>query len=196
MQDFSALVSSRICHDLISPLGAIGNGLELMALQGASPSPELALIVESFENANARLQFFRVAFGAAEPDQRIARDRVLMILREEARGGKVVYHWNSGDDLPRDAVRRVFLALLCLGAALPHGGAIHIEATHQGWFLEARSSRLHVDERDWQGLMGANGGPNATTPAKIEFLLLAAELNQSGRIPVVSIGADQISVAF
>ncbi len=41
--DLIALVGSRICHDLVSPLGAIGNGVELLAMAGAMPGPELAL---------------------------------------------------------------------------------------------------------------------------------------------------------
>jgi histidine phosphotransferase ChpT len=69
--DLTALVGSRICHDLVSPLGAIGNGVELLGLTGIAPSPEMALIVESVENANARLRFFRIAYGAAGTDQRL-----------------------------------------------------------------------------------------------------------------------------
>ena len=53
-RDLSALLGSRICHDLISPLGAIGNGVELLAMAGSGNSPEIALIAESVENANAR----------------------------------------------------------------------------------------------------------------------------------------------
>src|SRR5690606_36320108 len=77
--DLGALVASRICHDLVNPLGAIGNGVELLALttgfgpaagpQGASlqgtagGSPELALIAESTTHAAARARLFRLAFG-------------------------------------------------------------------------------------------------------------------------------------
>ena len=58
--DIAALVGSRICHDLISPIGAIGNGVELIGLTENTSSPELALISESVDNANARIRFFRV----------------------------------------------------------------------------------------------------------------------------------------
>ena len=75
--DISALVSSRICHDLVSPLGAIGNGVELLGMSGAPEGPELQLINESVENANARLRFFRIAFGAASADQVISRSEIL-----------------------------------------------------------------------------------------------------------------------
>ena len=65
-EDLTALVGSRICHDLISPLGAIGNGLELLQLSGLPQGPEWALIAESVENASARIRFFRIAYGAAD----------------------------------------------------------------------------------------------------------------------------------
>ena len=64
--EIAALIASRICHDLISPIGAIGNGMELMALSSGQEqsSPELDLISQSVENANARIRFFRIAYGS------------------------------------------------------------------------------------------------------------------------------------
>ena len=58
-QDIAALISSRICHDMASPLGAISNGLELLELSGVSPSPELALIKAQFTN---RMRSWHVLF--------------------------------------------------------------------------------------------------------------------------------------
>jgi histidine phosphotransferase ChpT len=71
--DLCALIGSRLCHDLVSPVGAIGNGVELLSMEGAgAPMPagaaELSLVRESVENAQARLRFFRIAFGDAAPD--------------------------------------------------------------------------------------------------------------------------------
>ena len=66
--ELNDLIGSRICHDLISPLGAIGNGVELLTMSGMTEVPEMTLISESVENANARIRFFRIAFGG-----RIAR---------------------------------------------------------------------------------------------------------------------------
>ena len=63
--DLAALVGSRICHDLISPIGAIGNGLELFLMDTAG-GPELALITESISHAKARIRFFRVAYDEAD----------------------------------------------------------------------------------------------------------------------------------
>ena len=77
--NLAALIGSRICHDLISPIGAISNGLELLELAGAAQSPELDLIGESVSNAEARIRFFRIAYGYAN-DQMIGPAEVTPIL--------------------------------------------------------------------------------------------------------------------
>ena len=73
--DLAALLGSRICHDLISPIGAIGNGVELMLMDGAGRAPEVALISESVDAANARIRFFRVAYGVSSPASRSRAER-------------------------------------------------------------------------------------------------------------------------
>ena len=63
--ELAALIGSRICHDLVSPIGAIGNGVELLAMAGAA-GPEVRLIAESVAAANARIRFFRIARNRAD----------------------------------------------------------------------------------------------------------------------------------
>ncbi len=67
--DLSALLCSRVCHDIISPVGAVANGLELLDEDVDEETREIAmgLIRSSTANASARLQFARIAFGAAGP---------------------------------------------------------------------------------------------------------------------------------
>src|ERR1700712_5356401 len=62
--DLAALLCSRVCHDIISPVGAINNGLELLD-EGGADEDAMKLIRASARNASARLQFARIAFGAA-----------------------------------------------------------------------------------------------------------------------------------
>ena len=61
----SALISSHICHDLISPIGAINNGLELFAITNNASGGEIGLISASAESASDSLRYMRIAFGAA-----------------------------------------------------------------------------------------------------------------------------------
>ncbi|MBL4875001.1 MAG: histidine phosphotransferase [Cohaesibacteraceae bacterium] len=65
--DLAALLCSRVCHDIISPVGAISNGLEVLAEEDSEEMRTIAqeLIVKSARNASAKLQFARLAFGAA-----------------------------------------------------------------------------------------------------------------------------------
>src|SRR5215471_4857675 len=65
--DLAALLCSRVCHDLISPSGAIVNGLEVLeeSKDEETRSFALELIKKSAKTASARLQFCRIAFGAA-----------------------------------------------------------------------------------------------------------------------------------
>ena len=72
----ASLVAARLCHDLVSPLGAIGNGVELLEMSGDHPglanSPELTLIGDSVRAARSRVRYYRMAFGHAPADQRVA----------------------------------------------------------------------------------------------------------------------------
>ena len=120
--DLTALIGSRICHDLISPIGAIGNGVELLMMDGVTKGPEIALIAESVANANARIRFFRVAFGASSTDQRIGRPEVLAILSDLTRGGRLSIDWRGPADLPRREVKLAFLLIQCLESAMAFGG--------------------------------------------------------------------------
>src|SRR6201996_8730067 len=65
--EFAALLVSRVCHDLVSPVGAVVNGLEVLEDErdAAMRADALKLVMSSAELATARLQFARIAFGAA-----------------------------------------------------------------------------------------------------------------------------------
>ena len=82
------MISSRICHDLISPIGAISNGVELMAGMN-SMSEELDLINQSAKNAQAKLMFFRVAFGASGPGAMIGCAAASNVAENMFLGGRV-----------------------------------------------------------------------------------------------------------
>lgn len=178
--DLAALVGSRLCHDLISPLGAIGNGIELLAMSGGgAASPEMQLIGEAVANASARLKFFRIAFGQAGAEQRLGRPEISTILADLARGGRQEFDWQAEGDQPRREVKPVFLALLCLEAALPWGGRVTITRPDGGWLLQASARRTKPDPALWAWLDGAGAG--TLTPAQVQFALLPPEVSRLGR---------------
>lgn len=195
--DLAALIGSRICHDLISPIGAIGNGVELMMMDRSAASPELALIAESVESANARIRFFRVAFGLAGSDQRIARSEVTGILSAMSRGGRLKLDWSSGTELDRRDVKLAFLLLQCLESALPYGGTIRAaqssaaqkEGAHPsgGWQIIAEAARMRAEPRFWDmfspafaGLPSRDCEGTPIAASHVQFALAFTEIRERG----------------
>ncbi|RYH10416.1 histidine phosphotransferase family protein [Tropicimonas sp. IMCC6043] len=176
--DIAALVGSRICHDLISPIGAIGNGLELFSMSGGG-SAEIALISDSVANANARIRFFRVAFGLASPDQGLARSEILGILKDVYGGTRLRIDWGVGADCRRQEVKAVFLALQCLENALPYGGEIAVSRANGIWHLTGRSKKLKYDPQIWSVLTGS--APEGLAPKTVHFALLPDAVCRLGR---------------
>jgi histidine phosphotransferase ChpT len=193
--DLAALIASRICHDLISPIGAIGNGVELLAMETAGQGPEMALIAESVANANARIRFFRISFGAASGDQRIARSEVLSILTDLTRGGRVSYGWTSAADLPRREVRLAFLLLQCLETALAYGGKVEVMRDEGGWTITATAPRLKIDPALWEVLTEPRP-PAEIGAGQVHFALVPEELARQGRRLVTQIGDAQVRLTF
>lgn len=180
--DLAALLGSRICHDLISPLGAIGNGVELLGLDPAGASrPEVALIADSVASASARIRFLRVAFGAASVEHRMGRPEILGLLADWTNGGRLVVDWQVPGDLARRAVRRAFLALLCVETAIPYGGEITVQFDQGHWLLEASGRRLKVEAQLW-ALLTEPEADAALTPAQVQFGLLAQDLALFGLV--------------
>lgn len=193
--DIPALIGSRICHDLISPLGAIGNGIELMAMSGLPQTPEFALISQSVENANAKIRFFRVAFGSVAPDQFIAQSEVVSILGAIARGGRYSYHWDAVNDQPRAEVRAVFLLLLCLEAAMPRGGDMHIEQAGDDWALIAHAPTITLLPPLWEPLQ--NGAmPDDVSASQVQFAMLPDALAGLGRRLRISVSGEKLEARF
>lgn len=195
MQDLTALVGSRICHDLVGPLGAIGNGVELLTMANGAPGAEMDLISESVVNATARLRFFRIAFGAAADHQLIPRSEVLSVLAAASPSGRHSYLWEPREDLPRTELRVAFLVIQCLETALPHGGDIQIRRGGTDWTIIGDSARLSVDPALWDSLT-APGARVPLTPALVQFALLPGALAEAQRSLSIQRGSNRIEIGF
>ncbi|WP_208352971.1 histidine phosphotransferase family protein [Pseudaestuariivita rosea] len=191
----TALLGSRICHDLISPLGAISNGVELLGLSGAQHSPEIALISESVENANARIRFFRVAFGAAAADQKVGEPEIVSILNMVSQGGRVTYDWTAQGEQPRQEVRIAFLLIQCMESAMAYGGAITITKDGDTWQMTGVADRLKIDDALWQSL---DQGDQSDLPAAahVHFAILPGVLQEAGRSVSYELTDRQITARF
>jgi histidine phosphotransferase ChpT len=192
--DLGALIGSRICHDLISPLGAIGNGVELIALSGQVPSPEMSLIAESVENANARIRFFRVAFGAATSEQSLGAQEIAAIVEALGQTGRHRMEWTAGG-ATRLEIKLAFLIILCVGSAMPWGGGIAVRRIGDGWQISGRAERMKVEPVTWAALCDPRL-PLAVTSAEVEFPLARHAAARLGCDLFVDIGEGAIAVNF
>ncbi|MEM9580571.1 MAG: histidine phosphotransferase family protein [Pseudomonadota bacterium] len=178
------LVGSRICHDLISPIGAINNGMELLAMSGIGSTPEMALISESVEAANARIRFFRIAYGTESTTQSLGRGEIMSILRDMTRGSRIEVHWEPAEDLLRSEVRVAFLAIQCAEQTVPFGGRIELRRIGQMWEITTTADRFMIEEDLWALLStdAADQPPQADIKAnQVQFLLLPEASRARGR---------------
>jgi histidine phosphotransferase ChpT len=162
--ELAALLCSRVCHDLISPVGAIVNGLEVL---DDDPKPEdrefaLDLIRKSAKTASARLQFCRLAFGAAgSSGAQIDLGDAQTMARGHLEDGKTTIAWN----LPRlllakNRVKLLLNMLVIAQQTIPRGGVLTVDP---------------VGEGDRLGFRVAASGLNARMPQNIADLLSSGQ---------------------
>ncbi|MET3589790.1 histidine phosphotransferase ChpT [Bartonella silvatica] len=147
--DLAALLCSRICHDLISPVGAIQNAMELYD-EGGSEEDALQLVRLSVASASARLQFARLAFGFAgtsggQIDTRSAEQVAQQYMKEE----KATLTWQAPSLLlPKNEIKLLLNLLLIANATVSRGGDIVITILHnenmRSFRFEIHSTALRI----------------------------------------------------
>ena len=134
--DLAALLCSRVCHDLISPVGAIVNGLEVLEDDNDESTRTFALdlIKKSARTASARLQFCRLAFGAAgSAGAQIDTGDAEKVARGFLEDEKTKIAWTVPRVLlPKNRVKLLLNMLLLGGQAIPRGGNLNVEANGEG----------------------------------------------------------------
>src|ERR1700709_1565484 len=158
--DLAALLCSRVCHDLISPVGAIVNGLEVLE---DNPKPDdrefaLELIRKSAKTASARLQFCRLAFGAAgSSGAQIDLGDAQTMARGHLEDAKTTIAWNLPRVLlPKNRVKLLLNMMVIAQQTIPRGGVLTVD---------------RVGEGDAIGFRVAASGLNARLPQNIADLL-------------------------
>ena len=192
--DLTAQLGSRICHDLINPLGAISNGVELLQLSGIQ-GPEMDMIAEAVENATLRVRYFRVAFGIANDGQRIGASEIAKVLVPGVLGPKLTIDWHAAGDLSRREVKLAFLALLCMETAMPYGGQVSVRCEGGQWDISCQAERLKSYPELWD-LVTGQGTDTTPTPAHLHFALLGPELAAQARSAQFEASETQISIRF
>jgi len=128
--DLAALLCSRVCHDVISPVGAIVNGLEVLEEEKDAEMRGIALdlIKKSAETASARLQFCRLAFGAAGSiGASIDTGDAENVARGLFAEGRSSLEWHGPRMLlPKNKVKLILNLCLVATAAIPRGGVVSV----------------------------------------------------------------------
>ena len=134
--DLAALLCSRVCHDLISPVGAIVNGIEVLEEEKDEATKEFALdlIKKSAATASAKLQFCRIAFGAAgSASAQIDLGDAEKIGRGFLEDDKTKIVWNLPRALlAKNLVKLLLNMLVIAGQAIPRGGKITVDPIGEG----------------------------------------------------------------
>ena len=186
--EFAALLCSRVCHDLISPVGAIVNGLEVL---DDNPRPEdrdfaLDLIRKSARTASARLQFCRLAFGAAgSAGAQIDLGDAQMMSRGQIEDGKTTITWNLPRLLlPKNKVKLLLNMLVVAQQTIPRGGRLTVDPIGEGDSIGFRVTASGLNARVPQNiadLLSASQPPGADAhvvqPYYTRLLALACGLN-------------------
>src|SRR5215469_10714019 len=149
--ELAALLCSRVCHDLISPVGAIVNGLEVL---DDNPKPEdrdfaLDLIRKSAKTASARLQFCRLAFGAAgSAGAQIDLGDALNMAKGHIEDGKCTIAWNLPRLLlPKNRVKLLLNMLVIAQQTIPRGGMLTIDPVGEGETMSFRITATGLNAR-------------------------------------------------
>jgi histidine phosphotransferase ChpT len=134
--DFAALLVSRVCHDLVSPVGAVVNGLEVLEdeTDNAMRADALRLVAVSAEAAAARLQFVRIAYGAAGSiGAELDLTEVARVVAGLMKGGKVELVWQpSPVNWPKDWAKLLMNCVLSALDCLPRGGRVRVDIPGDG----------------------------------------------------------------
>lgn len=190
--DLSALISTRICHDLINPIGAISNGLQLLDAIGTAPGPELSLLNDSTSAATAKINVFRLAFGDASNNLEIQNEKIAKLINDMYEGGRVTVDWTPTEKgFARQEVKLCFLTLFCIESSLPLGGQCRISRNDNFWNFHAQGRRTKIQQELWDMLMG-NSGVIETSASDVHFLVGRLTAEQSSKS--ISMSADDTNI--
>jgi len=161
--DLAALLCSRVCHDLISPVGAIMNGLEVMEEETDEETSKFAmdLIKKSARTASAKLQFCRLAFGAAgSAGAQIDTGDAEKVTRGLLEDDKTKLGWNLPPALlAKNRVKLLLNMLLLAAQAIPRGGQLTVDPLGAGETMGFRVTAAGLNARVPQAIPALLAGP-------------------------------------
>jgi len=178
--EFSALLCSRLCHDLISPVGAIANGLEILGDEDDDMMREevMKLLAQSAETTSARLKFYRLSFGSAGGfGEKVPLREAESAIKGLYLSGNIDLTWQSDiGGMNKDAMKIMLNMVLLAGESLFRGGEMLIDIKEQSPIISVmvtvRGDKIIFQESIRQTLLGDI--PESEIEAKTAPAFLAA----------------------
>ncbi len=197
--ELAGIVCARICHDLVSPVGAVVNGADLIRELGtADAADEMAMVEQSARRAAALLKFHRLAFGAAgDHEATLARGQLRERIEDVLAGPRVKLGWSAphGPAISLPGARLICLMVLAARAMLGMGGTLRVvlpagEALPVAVIAEGAKAAASADQRRWLA-----GGPGpAPDSRQVEFALAGPAAAAAGaRIELIE-GEGQLAL--
>lgn len=195
--ELAALLCSRVCHDVISPVGAIANGLEILADETDEEMRALAfdLVRRSADQASAKLQFCRLAFGAAgsagsKLDLGEAGEIARLFVGEE----KVKLEWAMPHGTrDKTEVKLVLNLMLMAVSAVPRGGLVRVGEEEGRLVVRATGEKAKLPEASARVLAGESDA--AEIDARLVQVYYTTRLAaQAGYRLDLEIGSDGLAI--
>lgn len=180
--DFASLLCSRLCHDMLSPIGALNNGLELLADETDPAMREkcMELLADSARASANKLKFFRLAFGSAGGfGEQVATDEARAVLEGLYGGGKVQLGWMVAEPtLPKVAIKVLLNLAFIAGDALVRGGRLDVGAEGPEIVIRGEGPRMILDPEIRNAALGEADAdmisPRAAAPWLVHLLVSEA----------------------
>jgi histidine phosphotransferase ChpT len=165
--DFAAMLVSRVCHDLVSPVGAVVNGLEVLEDErdATMRADALKLVASSAALAAARLQFARIAYGAAgSAGAELDLSEVGRMVCGLLQGSKIEVVWDAAVvNWPKDWAKLLMNSALLAADSLPRGGRVHVatsaDPASPNFMVRATGQAARVLDEVEKALRGEPAGP-------------------------------------
>lgn len=195
------LLCSHLCHELVSPVGAISNGLEMIEEFGGEPdSAVLGLIADSATITAQRLQYYRIAFGVLSSGS-VRTDEDFKALADGLlKSGKSEIEWPVGpllDDMPEAHIKLLLNVIGLAANTLPRGGKVIVQTDLPGALsVVARGEGAKLSE-DVMAALAKDVSIESLSPRNIHAYFcqcIAAQANQTLRVSLTR--SEQIEFSW